>query len=169
MLRCPLLIQPLHMITNRAPRRRNRRRQNLCDPCQQHQRGFPGDQLFCDAGEAVKQHHAIVMLRRSSMPRCSITSRRELTFHHNRVVAPFVKPQYGLNCEVFRQRIKASDDNSDHLSLLSPSHGRSGTGETVLIHHRFTHAHSGYVRLRCFHVKARGKRLIPLRSGGRCF
>lgn len=66
--------------------------------------------------------------------------RRELTFHHNRVVALFIKRrQHGLNREVFRQRIKASDDNSDHFIALS-SHRAGGAGrrETVLIHHAST-------------------------------
>ncbi len=134
-----LLIQPLHKDMNRALVVVTDGGKTLRISCQQHQRGFPGgDQLFCDAGKA-KQHHAINVTSSEHAQMFHYQRRRELTFHHNRVVALFVKRrQHGLNREVFRQRIKASDDNSDHFIALSPHRaGGAGRGETVLIHHRF--------------------------------
>ena len=74
---------------------------------------------------------------------------RELAFHHDRIVALFIKGgQHGLHGEIFRKRVQTRDDNRHHLVALS-AHGAcgAGRGKTVLIHHRlnafagaFTHA-----------------------------
>lgn len=135
----PLLIQSLHENMNRAPVVVADGGKTLRISCQQHQRGFPGsDQLFCNTRK-TKQHHTIDITPSEHSQMFRYQRRRELTFHHNRVVALFIKRrQHGLNREVFRQRIKASDDNSDHFITLSPHRtGGAGRGETVLIHHRF--------------------------------
>ncbi|MNC31401.1 hypothetical protein D3C75_797200 [compost metagenome] len=105
---------------------------------QQHQGRLPrAEGRLVNAGKP-KQHHAVDIAPLQHTEVLFHHLRRELAFHHDRIVTLLVKHrEHGLDGQIFRQRVQTGHDDRHHFVALA-THGarRAGRGEAVLIHHR---------------------------------